>query len=84
MAKLESKLKAALWAAERGRLGWWVGAKPANIFPPNYTGQVAMMVSRSIKGNFQSRLEIIATQLSFSSSWLVYFVTKFMGIVLWE
>lgn len=57
MAKLESKLKAALWAAERGVGGWWVGAKPANIFPPNYTGQVAMMVSWSIKGNFQSRRE---------------------------
>ena len=40
-----------------GRLGWLVGAKPANIFPPNYTGQVAMMVSWSIKGNFQSRRE---------------------------
>ena len=44
-----------------GLVGWLVGAKPANIFPPNYTGQVAMMVSWSIKGNFQSRRENCST-----------------------
>ena len=53
--------------------GWVVSANQANIFPPNYTGQVAMMVSRSIRSNFQWGIA--------SSSWLVHFVTKLMGNV---